>query len=137
MVKDMYCDHCGECCKDTEMMLSEEDVKRIERLGLKRNEFSYEKDGFLFLKNKDGFCVFYNKEQKRCNIYPYRPLGCRFYPIIFDLEDQRVIVDKLCHLWHTVTDEELKRVKPRVKKFVRRLLIERSMRLKKKNEETV
>jgi Fe-S-cluster containining protein len=40
---------------------------------------------FEMKKNKNGICIFLSSENK-CNIYSYRPLICRFYPL--ELTDQ-------------------------------------------------
>ena len=83
------CKDCGKCCLETEMILSQRDIKLIlsnfpnpireEDFTLKNFEDQYQ------LKNKKGHCVFLEPTQKFCKIYEYRPQGCRFYPLIFDL----------------------------------------------------
>jgi len=43
----MRCSHCGLCCEKTEMMLSNADVERLERVGYRRQKFvRYERHGF-------------------------------------------------------------------------------------------
>lgn len=112
------------------MLLTSEDVKRIEMLGFSKTYFCIEREGFIVLKNNKNFCVFYDVNTKRCKIYEDRPIGCRFYPIIYDVEHKCVTVDKLCHLWHTVTKEEIKQAKLEIKKLVEQLMLERNARLK-------
>ncbi len=83
---------CGKCCYNTEMPLSEEDVRRIESLGYKREEFSIVVDGIRVLRNVGGRCYFL--KNNRCSIYPYRPLGCRLYPLV--MGEDGVGVDDEC-----------------------------------------
>lgn len=105
----MRCSDCGVCCEKTEMMLSNADIKRLEKLGYKRSKFvRYDKHGFAKLQNCCGFCVFYNVEKCRCKIYEHRPLGCRTYPVIYS-EEEGIIVDNLCPMKNTILEIELKR----------------------------
>jgi Fe-S-cluster containining protein len=91
------------------MMLSDADVECIERIGYNKQEFlRYDKQGYIRLKNRNGFCVFYDVERCRCRIYKHRPLGCRVYPVIYS-EQEGIIVDDLCPMKSTVSKIELKR----------------------------
>ncbi|MHB2035413.1 MAG: YkgJ family cysteine cluster protein [Nitrososphaerales archaeon] len=86
---------CVTCCYETEMLLTEEDVKRIVGMGFKENFFAAGSDGFKVLKNsKEGRCVFHDGTQ--CTIYENRPAGCRLYPIIFDEGLNVPVKDELC-----------------------------------------
>ena len=105
----MPCSCCGVCCEKTEMMLSDSDIKRLERLGHCRQKFvRYDKLGFARLKNRHGFCVFYDVEKCRCQIYINRPMGCQIYPVIYS-ELEGIVVDDLCTMRNTVSKIELKR----------------------------
>ncbi|MCD6370398.1 MAG: YkgJ family cysteine cluster protein [Thermoplasmata archaeon] len=84
---------CSKCCYNTEMMLTENDVNRIISLGYQ--DFYYQKDGFIYLKNEDDKCIFLD-ENGRCKIYPHRPLGCKYYPHIYDYENDEILLDKDC-----------------------------------------
>ena len=43
------------------MMLSNADVERLKRVGYRRQKFvRYDRHGFARLKNRHGFCVFYD-----------------------------------------------------------------------------
>jgi Fe-S-cluster containining protein len=100
------------------MMLSSADVKRLERAGYDRNKFAYhDKNGFVRLKNRRGFCVFYDAEKRRCKIYKLRPLGCRVYPAIYG-ELEGIIVDDLCPMKNTIQESELKRKGKKVMKLI-------------------
>jgi Fe-S-cluster containining protein len=76
------------------MPLSNLDIKRISKLGFDTNFFVIELDGWLQLKNHDGRCVFHNG--KICSIYENRPKGCRLYPIIYDKDENRAVLDEDC-----------------------------------------
>jgi len=76
------------------MLLSNNDIQRIENIGYNRNFFVKTKKGMLKLKNKDGHCVFHNG--KICLIYENRPEGCKLYPLIFNKEQKSAIVDEEC-----------------------------------------
>jgi len=107
------------------MMLSEEDVNRLEKAGFNRDEFAVRgRDGILRLRNRDGWCVFYDPEGRRCKVYPHRPLGCRLYPIIY-VEGVGVTVDELCPMRHTVSKDELRRKGEILIKHINRILSER------------
>jgi Fe-S-cluster containining protein len=104
----MRCSHCGECCKETEMLLSNADVKLLEKNRNDPVEFSFlTKDGFTRLRNVKGFCFFFDVAKRRCKAYELRPLGCRIYPIIYS-EDEGVIVDWICPMRNTVSKEEIR-----------------------------
>lgn len=74
------------------MTLSNEDVAQIEKKG--HRDFWVCIDGYLYLRNVDGKCIFL--EEGLCSIYGYRPLGCRLYPVIFDDEEKTVFLDDFC-----------------------------------------
>ena len=105
------------------MMLTEEDVKRIESLGYR--DFYYEKEGFLYLKNIDGRCVFLNKDGL-CKIYPFRPEGCKFYPFIYDPYEDRIIRDVDC----PYRNEFILEKPQQLKNLVLTILEERRKRIK-------
>jgi Fe-S-cluster containining protein len=94
------CENCGECCLRTEMILSKNDINRIMKNStkyLQKEDFVFKnKDGFFQLKNISEYCVFFDILSKQCKIYEYRPQGCRFYPLIFDFEEQDCILDIDC-----------------------------------------
>ncbi|MGQ9478661.1 MAG: YkgJ family cysteine cluster protein [Thermoproteota archaeon] len=41
-----------------------------------------------------GKCVFNNGE--KCLIYEYKPEGCRIYPVVYDEDEDRIILDEDC-----------------------------------------
>jgi len=76
------------------MLLSDNDILKIEDTGYNRKYFTKSKKGWLKLKNKDGKCVFHNG--KICVIYDNRPEGCKLYPLIFNKENKSAIIDEEC-----------------------------------------
>jgi len=76
------------------MLLSNEDIEKIEQLGYNRHYFTKSKKSWLKLKNKDGKCVFH--DGKKCSIYDNRPEGCKLYPLIYDRENSCAIADDEC-----------------------------------------
>jgi Fe-S-cluster containining protein len=117
----MHCSHCGLCCEKTEMLLSSADVERLERAGYDRQKFvRFDKHGYVRLKNRRGFCVFYNVEKCRCKIYKHRPLGCRIYPVIYS-EQEGIVVDDLCPMKSTISESELKRKGKKVMELIQRI----------------
>jgi len=94
------CRKCGLCCFKTEMIFSEKEREIILRNSgthIKKKDFCFEiSDGIYQLKNTNGTCFFFNSKTMKCKIYRYRPMGCRFYPIIYDLKEDRCILDKDC-----------------------------------------
>jgi len=94
------CKDCGLCCIDTEMMISDKDIKLIIKKAsykLKKNDFVImNKNGFLQLKNVKRQCFFFDEKLKTCKIYEVRPQGCRFFPLIYDKEQEKCILDDEC-----------------------------------------
>jgi Fe-S-cluster containining protein len=83
---------CIECCRDTEMLLSDGDVERLARAGFHRSYFAREVNGWLELKNVGGRCVF--NDGRKCLVYDERPEGCRSYPVVH--KGGRAVLDGDC-----------------------------------------
>lgn len=106
----MRCSNCGVCCTDTEMLLSKRDITRLVKKGFSESYFvNYDHEGYAQLKNLEGYCVFYDRAKRHCNVYVDRPSGCRVYPVILD-EDEGIVLDEICETRETITLEE-KRLK--------------------------
>ena len=89
------------------MLLSKEDIERLERLGFSREDFTVTGgDGLIRLRNVGEWCYFYDPEEKKCQVYEYRPLGCLIYPVIYS-NYEGVIADELCPMRHTISKREL------------------------------
>jgi Fe-S-cluster containining protein len=88
------------------MLLSAEDVERLERKGYDRDFFvRFDSEGYATLRNNRGYCVFYDAEKRRCEVRAHRPLGCRIYPVIYD-ENKGITVDTICPSRGSVTDKQ-------------------------------
>ena len=102
----MRCLRCGVCCTETEMLLSKDDISRLEKKGYPKESFvHFDRDGYAILRNRQGYCVFYNVKQNECAVYTDRPEGCRVYPVILD-EDKGIITDDICRARRTISKEE-------------------------------
>jgi uncharacterized protein len=102
----MRCLRCGVCCTETEMLLSKQDILRLEKKGFLVESFvRFDDEGYAILRNRDGYCVFYNVKQRQCDIYADRPYGCRVYPVILD-EDKGIVADHICRAKRTITEQE-------------------------------
>lgn len=82
---------CRKCCFDTEMPLTEADARRLEGRGFGRDEFARTDDGWLRLRNRNGQCVFLGPAG--CTVHDDRPEGCRLYPLVWDADERRVVLD--------------------------------------------
>jgi len=106
------------------MFLSKEDVDRIISQGFKQNDFCFKnEEGFFQLKNIDGECFFL--KNNKCQIYEFRPMGCRFYPIVFDLDKNKAVLDDECPLIDTITEKTTKNFETDLRKFVTKILREK------------
>jgi len=100
------------------MPLLDEDVARIERLGFRRDMFSYvDERGTRRLRNVEGRCIFLDPTSRECTIYEHRPLGCRIYPVVY-VEGLGVSVDGICPARKTVTKREVVRKRLALKKML-------------------
>ena len=128
-----YTDNCYECCLETEMPLGERDITRIEKLGFHIDEFLVEKEGFMVLRNIYNQCFFL--KEKRCSIYEDRPEGCRYYPLIYDLETDEFVIDDLCIHFHDFNPIIYQPLHEPIRYFIYMLLSEKEIRLEKTREE--
>lgn len=93
---------CHQCCLETEMLLTQEDLKRIEAAGFNRKDFLLpfeETDNFFQLKNVEsplGMKCYFLDLKGNCTIYDIAPLGCKLYPLIKNLDTNEVMVDFDC-----------------------------------------
>jgi len=88
------------------MLISKEDSSRLEKAGFNLDEFQRcDQQGYTKLRNRKGYCVFYNTKKRRCRVYKARPEGCRLYPVIHSVEDG-IILDELCPMRNTISSKE-------------------------------
>ena len=109
------------------MLLAQKDVLAIEKLGYKKDQFCFvDKEGFIKLQNMNHKCFFL--DAGKCKIYHYRPQGCRFYPLIFDLDYNKVIIDDDCPLAKTIVRTSIAKYEKDLREFIKILLKEKDMR---------
>jgi Fe-S-cluster containining protein len=103
------------------MLLSKEDIERLERKGYPREFFVlFDKEGYATLRNLKRHCVFFDVENRRCKVYGDRPLGCRLYPIIYD-EEKGIAVDEICRAKDKFSEKVLARKGKKVLKLLERI----------------
>ena len=103
------------------MPLTEEDIERIESLGYRREDFVVVgDDGIPRLRNVDGHCVFLDVKTGRCKIYPYRPLGCRLYPLVY-VPGVGVTVDPECPLANKIPRNVIEKYARYIVELVKRI----------------
>jgi len=113
------CQHhrCVACCLETEMPLTEDDLRRIELLGFERADFTVEADGETRLRNVKKACFFLR--ERICIVYEGRPEGCRIYPLVYDLDAHKFIYDTVCP--HSAEFKATREDKERLKRLIRQL----------------
>jgi len=90
------------------MLLCKKDIKCLLKRGFSQRQFvNFDENGYAVLKNRDGYCVFYDLKNRKCSVYGDRPAGCRVYPVILD-EETGIILDDICQSRNTITFEEKK-----------------------------
>lgn len=85
---------CVKCCIDTKMPLTSDDIRRISSLGFKIEDFAIKVGKEWRLRNRSGKCYFLT--ENGCRIYNFRPEGCRLYPLVYDEEGGKPVLDELC-----------------------------------------
>ena len=114
---------CAKCCQETAMLLSNKDIQNIEKLGFKKEDFSeIDENGLTKLVNIDGSCFFL--KDNKCTIYEHRPQGCRFYPIIYDIDYKKAVLDDECPLIDNISSKLVLSFSKDIKKFIEGLLKE-------------
>jgi Fe-S-cluster containining protein len=90
--------NCVKCCVETRMPLSRIDIERISQQGYRFKDFVVKRKRERHLKNRNGRCVFLG--DKGCIIYPFRPEGCRLYPLVYNENNRKVVIHDLCSYGH-------------------------------------
>jgi Fe-S-cluster containining protein len=85
---------CVTCCLETEMPLSQVDIRRLFELGHRLEDFAVKSGNEWHLKNQNGRCVFLSANG--CTIYSHRPDGCRIYPLVYDETQRKAVLHQLC-----------------------------------------
>ena len=105
----MRCSNCGVCCTETEMLLSQKRHRTFRESRIRQKLFRQQsnKQGYIQLRNRQGYCVFYDTKKRLCSVYTDRPAGCRVYPVIVD-EEKGIVLDEICQSADTITKKEKK-----------------------------
>jgi len=69
------------------------------------------------LRNVDGHCFFFDRDQERCREYAARPLGCNIYPVNLT-DDDDIVIDDLCPEGRTLTKEEVREKGERLRRLL-------------------
>jgi len=100
------------------MLLSQEDITHLKTTGYPPETFQRrDRQRYAKLRNRKGYCFFYDVKKRRCKAYRLRPQGCRLYPVICSVEDG-IIVDELCPMGNTVSKKEMEAKGKRVLKLL-------------------
>lgn len=85
---DGKCSNCGECCADL-LPVTQEEIDRIKAYVQKHN-IKERKDRPFFDPNAtDLTCPLRNNKERRCEVYPVRPLICRQFICTKSLEQAK------------------------------------------------
>ncbi|MFW9990483.1 MAG: YkgJ family cysteine cluster protein [Candidatus Odinarchaeota archaeon] len=118
---------CHACCLETEMPLTVKDVMRISGItGLPVESFTSIRGGMTVLKNtreNDRCQCFFLDTNSHCSIYRIRPQGCRYYPVIWDLDNRIAVLHEYCP-YREDFKTQVQQVSERVRKLVLKLLKE-------------
>ncbi|MCS7149482.1 MAG: YkgJ family cysteine cluster protein [Caldimicrobium sp.] len=120
-MKAFSCKRCGACCKgESTVSLSLEEMDRIAKyLSLDREVF-IEKFTVIYGKNriemktKEGYCIFYDKDNNHCLIHPVKPVKCKEWPfplIIFSDRENFEIIKASCPGLEFFSFEDIKQSK--------------------------
>ena len=83
MVK-IDCSTCkGVCCSDRTRAAVTPDEENEGKLAGKTETLMTKHGPITVMRQEDGYCVLYDRENNRCGDYANRPLDCRTYPYTF------------------------------------------------------
>ena len=83
-----------EVLHETSMPLSRFDIKRILKAGYQFMDFAVKIGKAWCLRKSSGRCIFIS--EGGCKIYPIRPEGCSLYPLVYDENTQKAVLDHVC-----------------------------------------
>jgi len=127
-LRQKICKRCGRCCRITPPSLLEEDITLFTE-----NELDYGyvytiragevvwdnlEDSLItspfellkFKESEEGYCVFYNHEEKSCSIYDIRPLQCRAFFCMDPSEFRKVFEKPKLTRYHLFKDSSIIRL---------------------------
>jgi Fe-S-cluster containining protein len=94
---------------NTDMPLIKSDIERLRSLGFIREEFTIEVKEEIRLRNVSGKCYFL--KGKLCSVYKNRPEGCRIYPLVFEEDSNKYVLDSFCPYRKSFTISETHKAK--------------------------
>jgi Fe-S-cluster containining protein len=113
------------------MLLSDEDIRRLTERGQNPESFvRFDGAGYAMLRNRQGCCAFYNVGEHKCNVYSFRPSGCRVYPIMSD-EEKGIVIDEICPAKGSISSAEKARRGRRVLRLLEKIDSEAGRRVAK------
>ena len=85
-----FCENCESiCCKGARPPLIQKRINSIKKFLLKENieiKQPFKRTMYFFPREVDGeYCVFFNRDKKKCVIHPIKPETCAAGPITFDI----------------------------------------------------
>ena len=112
--------NCVECCLHADVPLLNEDVNRIIMYGYYDAYFVQEVNGVKMMRTeKDGRCIFYNRDSGLCDIYASRPERCKLLPYTVDESGCKGMVDHQCPHSHELQEDP--KTARRMENFVSKL----------------
>jgi len=80
--KEFRCKRDGCCCRLL-VQVSKADIRRLEKVGHKKEDFIQKKKGKNYIKQINGYCPWLkiSKGVAECTVYNYRPDICRVFPL--------------------------------------------------------
>jgi len=132
------CSRCGiNCCRDARPPITHRRREIIEEY-LKGQGISAEnpfvQTEYLFPReDSEGYCMFYNKRTRKCQVHPVKPETCVAGPVTFDLDIRNrkiewyLKMDEICPLAGVMSQEgkslsrHLQRAKTEIFRLVREL----------------
>ncbi len=116
---------CHHCCIETEMLVLKTECTQISKAtGIPITNFSFmTEDNQRMLKNKtidDQEVCFFLDDKGLCSIYQFRPEGCTYYPIIWDLITHQAVSDDYCP-FHTELANKIERISLNLELFILKL----------------
>ncbi len=88
---------CSQCCMHAAVPLLNEDVNRIILLGFYDAYFVNEDSGVKLMRTwSDGRCIFFDKDNGGCEIYPHRPEQCKQRPYTIRNDSHKPGIDEEC-----------------------------------------
>lgn len=84
------CRRCGtNCCRDARPPLTHRRREIIEEYlrsqGIPAENLFVQKEYLFPREDAEGYCTFYNKRTRRCQVHPVKPETCVAGPVTFDL----------------------------------------------------